>query len=49
MDVILSTMAIGITVVNKAPKRSKEIIQYIKSMSTPIYILFLYWLEQDCN
>ena len=40
MDVILSTMAIGITVVNKAPKRSKEIIQYIKSMSTPIYILF---------
>ncbi len=40
MDVILSTMAIGITVVNKAPKRSKEIIQYIKSLSTPIYILF---------
>ena len=40
MDVILATMATGITIVNKAPKRSTEIIKYIKSMSTPIYILF---------
>ncbi|MBN2280315.1 MAG: cation:proton antiporter [Candidatus Marinimicrobia bacterium] len=40
MDVILATMGCGILVVNKAPKRSKEIIQYIKNLSIPIYILF---------
>ncbi|MBL7067390.1 MAG: cation:proton antiporter [Candidatus Marinimicrobia bacterium] len=40
MDVILTTMAIGITVVNLSPRRSQELINHLKSLSTPIYILF---------
>ncbi len=39
-DVILATMACGILVVNKSPVRSREIFNYIKNMSIPIYILF---------
>jgi len=40
MDVILTTMAIGITVVNLSPRRSQKLINHLKSLSTPIYILF---------
>jgi Kef-type K+ transport system membrane component KefB/predicted transcriptional regulator len=40
MDVILVTMSIGITVVNRAPRRSRELIHLFKSLSTPIYVLF---------
>ena len=40
MDVILATMGCGLLIVNKSPKRSKEIILYIKNLSIPIYILF---------
>ncbi len=40
LDVILATMAIGILVVNKSPKRSREVTGYIKNLSVPIYILF---------
>ena len=40
MDVILVTMATGITVVNRAPRRSRELIHLLKSLSTPIYVLF---------
>ncbi len=40
MDIILLTMAMGITVVNTAPKRSEHIINLIKNFSTPLYILF---------
>ncbi len=40
MDVILATMAAGILVINKSPKRSHEIIQYIKNLSIPIYVMF---------
>ena len=40
MDVILATMATGITVVNSAPRRSRELIHLFKSLSTPIYVLF---------
>ncbi len=40
LDVILATMATGILIVNKSPKRSREVIEYIKNLSIPIYILF---------
>lgn len=40
MDVILATMSTGILIINKAPVRSREVIEYIKNMSIPIYILF---------
>jgi len=40
MDVILVTMAIGITIVNLSPQRSQELIQQLKGLSTPIYVLF---------
>jgi len=40
MDVILVTMSIGITIVNMSPHRSKELINHLKRLSTPIYILF---------
>ncbi|MBN2010444.1 cation:proton antiporter [candidate division KSB1 bacterium] len=40
MDIILLTMAMGITVVNMAPKRSKHLINLMKSFSTPLYVLF---------
>jgi Kef-type K+ transport system membrane component KefB len=40
MDIILLTMAMGITVVNTAPKRSEYIINLIKNFSTPLYVLF---------
>jgi len=40
IDVILMTMAIGITVVNVSPRRSQTLINYVKSLSSPIYVLF---------
>jgi len=40
MDVILVTMAIGITVVNASPRRSQTLINHVKSLSNPIYVLF---------
>lgn len=40
MDIILLTMAMGITLVNKAPRRSKKLLGLIKSFSTPLYVLF---------
>ena len=40
MDVILVTMATGITVANRAPLRSKELLRHLKNFSTPIYVLF---------
>ena len=40
MDIILLTMAMGITVVNAAPKRSSTLIKLMKSFSTPLYIMF---------
>ncbi len=40
MDVILSTMAVGIVLINSAPRRSKKLFETIRSFSTPIYIIF---------
>lgn len=40
MDVILATMAVGIVLINRAPRRSKHLFEVIRSFSTPIYIIF---------
>ncbi|MDA3925607.1 MAG: cation:proton antiporter [Kiritimatiellae bacterium] len=40
MDVILSTMTVGIVLINTAPRRSKKLFEVIRSFSTPIYIVF---------
>jgi len=40
MDVILATMAIGIVLINRAPRRSKKLFETVRSFSTPIYIIF---------
>jgi Kef-type K+ transport system membrane component KefB/CBS domain-containing protein len=40
LDVILATMAVGIVLINQAPRRSKQLFEVIRSFSTPIYIIF---------
>jgi Kef-type K+ transport system membrane component KefB/CBS domain-containing protein len=40
MDVILATMTLGVTLINIAPRRSKELFGIVRSFSTPIYVLF---------
>jgi len=40
LDLILSSMLLGFTLVNLAPVASKEIIDAVKNFSPPIYILF---------
>jgi Kef-type K+ transport system membrane component KefB/CBS domain-containing protein len=40
MDVILATMTLGLTLVNLAPRRSKELLSVVRSFSTPIYVIF---------
>jgi len=40
MDIILISMSLGITLVNRVPRRSEELIKHIRSLSTPIYVLF---------
>lgn len=40
MDIILVTMAMGITIVNTAPRRSQHLLNLIRNLSTPLYVLF---------
>ena len=40
MDIILISMSLGITLVNRVPRRSEDLIKHIRSLSTPIYVLF---------
>lgn len=40
MDVILATMTLGVTLVNIAPRRSKELFETIRSFAEPIYVIF---------
>ena len=40
LDIILAAMFAGVAVVNMIPERSKDVIDAIKGISTPIYILF---------
>lgn len=40
MDVILAALALGLTLTNLAPHRSKELFQIVRSFALPIYVLF---------
>ncbi len=40
VDVILTSMTLGLVVTNLAPNRSKDFFDLIKSFSAPIYVLF---------
>ena len=40
MDIILATMALGVTLSNLAPRRSKELFTVARSFSSPIYVIF---------
>ncbi len=40
MDIIIATMALGVTLSNLAPRRSKELFSLAHSFSSPIYVIF---------
>ena len=40
MDIILSAMALGVTLVNMAPRRSLKSFDLVRKFSPPIYVLF---------
>lgn len=40
LDVILATMALGVTLVNTAPRQSETLFKSIRSFAEPIYIIF---------
>jgi CBS domain-containing protein len=40
MDVILASMSLGVTLINTAPKRSKQIFTTVRSFADPIYVIF---------
>jgi len=40
LDVILASMTLGVTLVNVAPRRSKEMFEAIRSFAEPIYVIF---------
>ncbi len=40
MDIILATMALGVTLTNLAPRRSRELFSLVRSFSSPIYVIF---------
>ncbi|HPJ71630.1 MAG TPA: cation:proton antiporter, partial [bacterium] len=40
MDIILATMALGVTLTNLAPRRSEELFSLIQMLSKPIYVIF---------
>jgi Kef-type K+ transport system membrane component KefB/predicted transcriptional regulator len=40
MDVILATMTLGLTLVNLAPRRSRDLFALVRTASVPVYVLF---------
>lgn len=40
VDMLLSAMALGVIIVNKAPNISKQVFNLVASFSAPIYVLF---------
>ena len=40
LDVILSSMALGVTLINAAPRRSLKSFELVRKFSPPIYVLF---------
>jgi Kef-type K+ transport system membrane component KefB/CBS domain-containing protein len=42
LDVILATMALGLTLVNLVPRRSRDLFHLFRSLSIPVYVLFFF-------
>jgi len=40
VDLILGTMSLGVTLANLAPRRSRRAFDLVRSVATPIYVLF---------
>lgn len=40
MDVILAAMTLGLTLVNLAPRRSRELFHTVRGFANPIYVIF---------
>jgi len=40
LDVILASMALGLTLVNSAPRRSQKTLEMVKRFAPPIYVMF---------
>ena len=40
LDVILASMALGLTLVNSAPRRSQKTLNMVKGFAPPIYVMF---------
>lgn len=40
LDVILATMCFGVTLINLAPRRSKELFDTVRQFASPIYVIF---------
>jgi len=40
MDVILATMAVGVTLTNLAPRKSEELFAVVRNFASPIYVIF---------
>ncbi len=40
LDVILASMALGLTLVNSAPRRSQKTLDMVKGFAPPIYVMF---------
>ncbi|MBI9016795.1 MAG: cation:proton antiporter [Phycisphaerae bacterium] len=49
LDIILASMALGMTLVNVAPKRSTKAFEQVKKFSPPIYILFFVLVGASIN
>lgn len=40
LDIILASMALGLTLVNSAPRRSQKTLEMVKRFAPPIYVMF---------
>lgn len=49
MDLILATMTMGFTLVNRDPRRSEEIFTILRGFSAPIYVLFFVMVGARMN
>ncbi|MHC4762574.1 MAG: cation:proton antiporter, partial [Planctomycetota bacterium] len=49
MDVILSSMALGVTLINMIPRRSLKSIELVRKFSPPIYVLFFVIIGSRLN
>ncbi len=49
MDILIASMALGITVVNMVPKKSKKVFSIVQRFTPPIYVLFFVLVGAELN